>query len=296
MSKKIYTLVLGIILIEAMTHGAFAASRVFNGSMGTDWGTPANWGGSLPGTADLAFIRDGLTVEVNSDVGTIIRFYVGDNATTYPPGTGTLIISPGGKLICSDSDTYVGRIVSGAIGNVSISGGILQVGDTTGSGRLQLGVDSSGNNPAGNITISGGTVVGKFLIGSSGITGATADKLRIEGDEAVIRSTATTGNGVEARQSGIIEWVFNSTGISKLDYAGLAGSFNAGTRLVVDMANYTGGPAIFTLLDCSSFSGTPDITVTNAKPGTTYNWDAAAGDFTVTTTYSPVRCSLVVIQ
>jgi hypothetical protein len=74
-----------------------------------------------------------------------------------------------------------------------------------------------------------------------------------------------------------LEFDFNTTGISTLN----TGTFTAGNNslLVVDLANYEGGAADFTLVDSTALTGfnIANLSVINAG-AYTYSFDQSVGD------------------
>ncbi len=247
------------------------------------WAKGANWDrGQYPGVSNLVYIRKGLSATVTTDAGSIQRFYVGDNAATYSTGLGFLNILPGGKLITLLDSSQVGRQnASGADGRLSISGGLLQMGDETGNYVLKVGVDNAAAPITGAVFLSGGEFRGRIQLGSTGISNALPDRLRIAGDTAVIGSTSSSGPGLEVGGSGTVEYEFNSSGVSGMNFAQSTGIFHSGSSVVIDGAAYKSGAADFVLLQCAAFNGTPNVTLQNCPDGTTYAWNTNAGTFTV---------------
>lgn len=289
--KRMDTRILILALAVSLAFTGRAANVIFSASASqtADWANTNNWAGSaLPGPGDSVFIRGGRSASVTSDVGRVQRFYLGDSSSYG--FTGTLVVAAGGKLAADAYDSYVGRsTTSNAVGWLYMTGGSLQIGDTNGCLTLTVGLDSPAKPIAGTAVISGGTVRCCFLVGSSSVDGALPDLLQVVGDTADIACTSNNPTGfygLEVRQSGTLKWVFNATGASCLNYKGLRGKFNLNPKLIVDMAKYRGAPKTFKLLDCYSFDTTPSITLTNCPAGTTYNWNTASGDFTVTTLHA----------
>ncbi len=244
------------------------------------WHVGSNWNrGQTPSDINNVYIRDGLTATVSTDVGTVQRFYLGDNATTYPPGTGTLTIS-GGKLISALTAAQVGRQnTPGAFGRLNLSAGLLQLG-AAGDLVLNIGVDTATAGVTGEVVVCGGELRGRILLGSSGVSGATADRLRIQGSSATLGSTAA-GLGLDVAATGTLEFIFDASGVSPLNYPAGTARFQSGSHIVVDGAGYTGGAGNFVLLQCVSFDGTPTIDLQNFPAGTTSTWSTATGTFTV---------------
>ncbi len=280
MKKDRNGLIIAIILAfsSMAVQNGMAASDIFSVANG-DWADPDSWSlGYVPGAADTAFLRQGRTANISTDVGSITTFNIGDNAVSYPPGTGTLNIN-NGKLVVS-SDGNLGRATLGSIGILNLNGGTLQVGDATGSMRIMVGLDATPDKfTQGLLNISGGTFIGRLLIGSTGVAGATnVDMVTISGSTATIGCTSTSGSALEVRETGKIKFVFSATGISTMDYgaSGVGGTatFVAGSQIIVDGAAYTGGDATFDLIKAGVL-GTQNatVTLTNCNAGTTYSWN-----------------------
>lgn len=290
MKNKKLVIACAAVLAAMAGQTAFGLSCVFNKDY-SDWSIATNWAnGVVPGVADEAYIRQGRTAVISSDVGVISNFFIGDNATTYGTGTGIVTIAAGGKLVVSSDGAQLGRQAAGAVGILNLNGGTLQIGDSTGSGRMYVGLDTTaGKNPAGFFNINGGTFNGRLLVGSTGQTGSTADKVTINGSTATIKSTSTAGYALEVRQTGTLNFIFDATGISTMDYgaSGVGGSttFGTGSQIIIDGSAYTGGSNTFTLIKAGTL-GAKNCTVvlTNfANAGATYSWDQTADTFTVTT-------------
>lgn len=249
---------------------------------GGSWAKGANWTpGQPPSDINSVYIRDGLSATVTADAGAIAQFYLGDNFTNYPPGSGFLNILPGGKLITTN-DSSVGRQnAPGADGELSISGGLLQLGDATGNRILKIGVDNAKAPITGNVILSGGEFRGRILLGSTGVSNALPDRLRIAGDAVVAGSSSSTGPGLEVGGSGTVEYDFNLSGVSGMNFQQSTGIFHSGSAVIVDGAAYKSGAMDFVLLQCAAFNGTPNVTLQNCPDGTTYAWNTNSGTFTV---------------
>lgn len=281
-----------------LVNSASAAQYIL-GVDGSNWTNPAVWttpgNGTLPGIADTAYIRGDRTVTIDSDVGSIFNFYIGDSASFGQ--TGTVNIT-GGKLVSVNGSTTVrsavGRPLNGAMGYLNLSGGTLQMGAASGTNVLHIGVDTATtNHTTGIFSISGtGNFNGRLLVGSA-ISGDSGDKVRILGSSATIGTTSTSGNALEVRASGILEFIFDATGISTMDYGasqvGGTASFATGSQILIDGAAYTGGSNTFTLIRAGVLSAatTPTIVLTNFAEGTTYSYNTTLDTLTVTTAAIP---------
>lgn len=262
-------------------------ASALNAILNTDGSTWSNsvWTGvsTYPGSADTAFIRGSRTVTVDSDVGSVRAFYIGD-AVSYDGGTGAVNIVSGGSLTSLTTSTTarsaLGRYnTDGAVGHMNISGGTLNMGNA-GETILYVGVDTPSANVTGNLTISGGTFNGRLLVGSNE-SGDFGDNVIVDGASATIGTASTVGNALEVRASAKLTFKFDATGISTMHYgtSGSGGivSFATGSQIVVDGAAYTGGDATFNLITAGQL-GTENclISLINLPAGTTYSWDQTA--------------------
>ena len=246
------------------------------------WSDGVNWAkGLLPRSIDSSYIHTG-TATIDSDVGSVTTLHMG-----YTGLTGTLDIVGGANLTVTTGNGRIGR--SGYVnsaGVINMTGGTLTYGASQNE-RLIIGLDSSvANSEQGSFTISGGTFAGGILLGST-VAGGSRDLLRIEGDAATIGSAnAVTGNGLEVRSTGDMEFIFDETGISTLSYANEQARFYDGSTILVDGSAYTGSSDTFTLINATSFYNTvaPTIVLTNFADEISYDydWDTVNGDLTVT--------------
>ncbi len=285
-NEKWIVTVIGCILVGLTQH--VSAVQVFFTGTGGDWADPANWSAPLT-EGDYAVIRAhksdaGPVVTIRSDVGTVNRAWIGDASGKYGPAT--LNIQDGAKIntLGSSEIPRIGQF--NAIGFINISGGHYRSGKTMGSQYLKVGIDTAGKPATGALTISGGTIESKFIVGSTGVAGSTPDKLRIEGDKAKISSpvSASSGETLIVGQSGTLEFVFNSSGISSMTFKHSPVLFNRGSQIIIDGSAYTGGPKAFKLIDAVSLPDESATTVTlkNFKTPASYTWDKSNGDLTVT--------------
>jgi hypothetical protein len=249
-----------------------------------DWSVAANWDtGVVPaGSNAYAHVRKSAVVTVNSKADPVNRVQIGDASGSE----GTLNIADG-CLLNTVGSTEVGRMnVVNSIGRMNISGGYYRSGASMGSQYLRVGVDTAGKPATGTLTISGGKVESKLMIGSTGVTGATPDTLRIEGSAATVFSdvSPSSGNALVVGQSGIVEFIFGENGISCLTYKKSPATFDAGSQVIIDGSAYAGGPKTFKLIDAASLSdeSATAITLKGFKLPATYKWDKAAGDLIVT--------------
>ena len=118
-------------------------AKTWNGA-NADWETPADWGGSVPGSADTADINSGtVTIGASDPAITVDGIAIG--------GTGTLAVA----------DPSIPLTVTGNLSNSAI----LDV-DTTGTGGSSVSVGGTLSNTAtGSLGV---------FIGNAGITQATS--------------------------------------------------------------------------------------------------------------------------
>lgn len=186
---------------------------------------------------------------------------VGGSSTTT--GTGTINVSGTGRLnVSSTGDTYIGErsTTSGNVGNFTQSGGIVELGGAGQTGRLIIGSsNAAGSDVTGNVTISGGQFMGRMLIGSNVAGALGGGTLTVLGSNATIGSIAT-GNGLELRSNGEINFVMDSVGISTLNYANGNFSISDGAQVTLDITSYIGGlgaigqQTTFTLINAANYS------------------------------------------
>ncbi len=265
---------LAVILL--MAGNASAANAILN-TDGSAWSNSV-WTGitGYPGSSDIAYIRNGYEVTVNSDVGSVTRFHIGDAAVS-----GTInIVADGSLTSTTASDTLrsdLGRgTKDGSAGYMNISGGTLKMGNTGGN-VLNIGLDAASAHSTGILTISAGAFNGRLLVGSSE-AGDSGDQVTITGASAIIGTASTIGNALEVRASGTLEFKFDAVGISTMDYgtsgSGGVATFAAGSQIVIDGSAYTGGAAAFNLITAGTL-GAENATVSliNFAEGTTYDWN-----------------------
>jgi hypothetical protein len=281
--KKISCGLIVLMGLASFGTAAQAPHSYFTAPSG-DWSLAANWDtGVVPaGSNAYAHVRKSTKATISTKAEPINRAQIGDASGSE----GTLNIADGGSLNTVGS-TEVGRMnVVNSIGRMNISGGYYRSGASMGSQYLRVGVDTAGKPATGTLTISGGKVESKLMVGSTGVTGATPDTLRIEGSTATVFSdvSASSGDALVVGQSGIVEIVFGENGISCLTYKKSPATFNPGSQIIIDGSAYTGGPKTFKLIDALSLSdeSTTAITLKGFKLPAAYKWDKTAGDLVVT--------------
>ena len=148
---------------------------------------------------------------------------------------------------------------------------------SAGENVLNVGLDTSSAHSTGVLTINAGTFSGRLLVGSAEASDS-GDKVTIHGASATIGTTSTIGNALEVRASGTLEFKFDTSGISTMDYgtsgSGGVATFAAGSQVVIDGAAYTGDTATFNLITAGTLgSENATVSLVNFAEGTTYDWD-----------------------
>ncbi len=156
-------LTLGCVL--SFTSPVPAVDITWEGDETLDWGTIGNWDvGALPTLDDDAFINNGQTVDLNSDVGDANNVFVSADSTVALSTGGALNVindflvgseadSPAG-LTQSGGDLAIGRFLTigdFADGSFELSGGTTTIGAVGTGGALLAGVTVNST-----ITVSGG--------------------------------------------------------------------------------------------------------------------------------------------
>ncbi len=279
-----------LVAILLMAGNASAANAILNAD-GSTWSNSV-WTGvsGFPSSADVAYIRNGYEVTVDSDVGSVTRFHVGDISAA-----GTVNIVAGGSLTSTTTSSSLrsdlGRgTKDGSVGNMTISGGTLNMG-SAGENVLNVGLDTSSAHSTGGLTISAGAFSGRLLVGSAEV-GDSGDKVTIHGASAILGTASTIGNALEVRASGTLEFKFDEAGISTMDYgtsgSGGVATFAAGSQIIIDGAAYTGGAATFNLITAGTL-GTENavVSLVNFADGTTYDWNKTTDALSVNVVPKP---------
>lgn len=301
--RKRLSIFLAVVTSLFAADNVFAAglSYVVNRSNG-NWSDPTVWAlnnGLIPGAEDKVYVRNGYNITINSDVGSILQFYIGQDGTS----SGTVNIV-NGMLISTTTSTAdrscVGRPITTTTGTgrgwLNLSGGTLQMGAIPGAEVLNVGVNTAGTSCTGIFTISGsGTFDGRLLVGSNE-SGDSGDKVRIVGSSATVRSSSTAGNALEVRGSGTLEFVFDSAGISTMAYAGSA-VCSTGSTIIVNGAAYAGGTNTFNLITAGSL-GDKNCTIilTNFSTAASYEWSSLDGVFRVMVGSQDIAANSVILD
>jgi len=150
---RITRLILIALTLAALAPPAHAADTYWQHDPAepADWSDPANWTAGVPSDSDNAYIDNGGTASITSDVDTSVRLYVGDKAEgTVAHTSGTVSVD---RLDLGYSEGGVGRyeLTGDAMLNGHLSlgergnGTFLQTGGTANLPVLDLGgADSAG--------------------------------------------------------------------------------------------------------------------------------------------------------
>jgi fibronectin-binding autotransporter adhesin len=210
-------LVLGLGMASA-AKVAPAATFTWSGS-GTDWSTAGNWGGTAPGTADIALFAG--------------ASYANQPALGSPAGVGGIWDTGGGAVTVSGSALTINAATINGNANTGIEldggAGSLAIGAPVVLGAAQTWLNDSGSllTVSGNIDNGANllTVGGSGNTTLSGIIGAGTGGLRKLGSGTLTLSRANTYSGGTTINGGAINvgnaWAFGS-GILTINASGTA--------------------------------------------------------------------------
>jgi autotransporter-associated beta strand protein len=147
------------------------STRIFTNAAGNlDWGTPANWGGTLPGPADEALISSGFAVTYTRGVDTIAALTINAANSLLVSGgslsvTGATLLGGSVAVAGSGSLTLGGAVTGG--GTANVSGGTLTLDGAASFASLNLTGGVLGGrgdlSVVGNFSRSGGALISSGL-------------------------------------------------------------------------------------------------------------------------------------
>ena len=230
---------------------ARAVERTFDNQSGNGlWLTPANWSpDGLPGQFDPVRIEGGMSVVVGGNAGWVYSGTVGGSN-----GPGVLTINPGGTAygvsfrdpVCSLIIGGTATASAGASGYNHISGTMDTVGDFIIGGS---GGQAVAKFQAGNIWVGGTLRLGSYLYPSN--TTPSRAVLRLIGGSGGF----THIGALEIGRAGTLAYEFAGGGAIKPMLVTSNIALLPGASLLVDGTGYTGGVAMFTLMQGSSLTG-----------------------------------------
>lgn len=264
------SLIVSAFALTAFAVSADAASRVATSS--GNWATVTwNNGTGLPGStaADIALIRGGRTITVDSDVNQsfgITSVLLGDLNDTA-----TLNIENGAILNVVGS---LEGIRQGAYANATTT--INMSGGTVSTGSLLLNGAAGNTNVTTTFNFSGGSfTTGATAVGYTA-TGGTTGVLNVIGSLGTMSGTSLTVNLL-----GTVKFTLDAVGVSALNYSGAA-TFATGSTISIDGSSYTGLGGLITLIDAGSLSGNLANINTSITGFTGYStnlvWDTDTGN------------------
>lgn len=172
------------IFLLSMQTPVFAADRFWQLGANGFWDVAANWGGSLPGTADDVYNNSLTQITHRSGTDTINRF----RSLTASGGGGELIVSGGTLQINTQLDTD---------GNVTVANGATLRGQSAAATTFRVG---------GRFALNGGTLANvsvqnsnrlKFNYGSNILENVALDgSLDLSPENSKVRIVGTTSFGV----------------------------------------------------------------------------------------------------
>jgi hypothetical protein len=223
---------IGLFSLATLASSASAANINWNGGGTNDnWNFGSNWGGTVPGLNDTAFIRVTSNPFQNAQVREVARLGIGIEDQVVNLFVG----SSGGSLTMGNTTATQNSIGQHTSGTSSVT---LQGGAWTANNVTVIGGGGTGhtdfNVQAGALTLTSAT------IGSE--TGTAA--FNIIGDAA----TQMQGNGWTIGANGTLSFDFDSTGVSQLDLSFLTADT---ATLAVDLTDYQGALGTITLVDAN---------------------------------------------
>lgn len=254
----------------------------WNGGTG-DWATGTNWvGGVVPGAVDNAFINNGGTAQVTSNVGTIGEAFSNKGFSIGTSGnTGTVEVLAGGDLSTNNSSLMSIGVNAGSVGTLRVNGGSFTsgiannfVGADGGTGTIEVIAGSFFHNPGGiilgdsggngtlDVSGTGSYTGGNLQVGAGGSTSnvslsgdtASIDMLRniisLIGGTATFNLTAGLSgiDTIDSVATGNPGTPGSNNGRGRLALDGLSDTLN------VDLTNYGFGSNSLTLFTWENIS------------------------------------------
>lgn len=177
--------------------------------------------------------------------GTIVLSGAGTGGPGPDPNTGVIDIHTGGTL--TSSNTGLRTVLTGdssQFGDLNLKGGTFNAEGSTGADVLSL-LNVRINLNSGTFNMTGGQI----HIGNGG-----AIEVNINGDQTTI--TMDDLNASDPLAGGDFNFNMDSDGVSTITDAGTTHLKNI--DIVVDGANYTGGPGTFTLFSAGTLGSLPN--------------------------------------
>jgi hypothetical protein len=279
--KKLW---IGFVCVAAMAGSALAANIFWNGGGENDnWNFGSNWGGTVPGSDDAAFIRLNANPFQNAQHREVGRLAIGINDQVVNLSVGQF----GGSLTMGNTTATQNNLGQHTSGTSSVT---LQGGAWTAANMTYIGAGPAGSTGHTDFNVEAGALT--LAAANIGTQAGTA-ALNIIGDAAT-----ATGNGFTFGSGGTLSFEFGSTGVSQLDLTYL----NANTAtLAVDLSNYTGALGTYTLVDANRDGAGQELqsvfSTVNVTEGTfagSYvTQDQATDLITVTIIPEPATISLI---
>lgn len=201
----------------------------WTGATDGNWNFGSNWNtGSVPGSGEVAFIRNSDTVYQNAQDREVGRIAMGidDQTPTLNVGQNGGSITTG---VGNVNQNNFGQNSSGT-STFNLFGGAFTANNQTSIGAGTGNMDF--NIHAGELTLSGFQVSGNGGTASFNVLGSSATK--VQGDGATFAEGAT------------LNFVFDAEGVTQLDVNFLNA---ADATLLVDLSNYAGPTGTFTIVN-----------------------------------------------
>ncbi len=208
----------GASLFSGPLHGADVFWEGDDATDPTDWAVPQNWlGGVVPGGADSAYVNNGRTAQVKSDVGLINELHVAGGSRLEIVGGGNLL--PDGAINVGD--------VAGESAELVVTGGSLD-GFTTANFATNGG-QATVRQTAGAVVYSNDTVTGTTNAGMQ--LGAGVGAVGVYNLEGGDLRQVTSGSVDDGNSW---NYIGRGGGAGTFNLSGGTASFNARTHLGID--------------------------------------------------------------
>lgn len=168
-----------VVLLLAPTMGSSAdVSWSVPGPGPANWSVGANWStGSVPGSGDRAIVNNGGTAAIETTVGSIQRFELGQTAGN----SGYLQMRDGGALTLASGATYVGYVGTGIL-TIEPGAALTQTGGSFGIG------DQAGGH--GTVIQNGGTVSAATFMNLASFDATAFGRYEIHGGTLTLNDAA----------------------------------------------------------------------------------------------------------
>ena len=207
-----------------------------------NWDDPKSWkNGSVPQSNNYAYLMGTNSATINSKIPNVGAIALGGENKTS-----TLSICEGAQVAVEGVIFVPSLSRKNTGGCLNMTGGTVNTGIAPDAPRgIYIGAGSTYSGQ-GMATISAGTYNGGFKIGSH-LPETQTGTLAIVGSRPKIVSPDER-HRLTVNQSGTLLFVCDEDGVAALDYSKSSAAFQKGAQVIVDGANYNGGPKTLYLL------------------------------------------------